>query len=75
MVSIAATPDGQSVAQHNDNYSKEKLLEGYNLLKIEEITIGKTIRNKDVVFAFMANALGMFNISFFSSFLAIRFHR
>lgn len=29
---------------------------------------------KDVVFAFLANAIAMYNVSFFSSFLAIRLH-
>lgn len=44
------------------------------LIAIDDVTIMSTLKEKSVTFAFIANAIAMFNISFFSSFLAIRFH-
>jgi len=47
------------------------MIKGYMLIGIDGVTIKSTLMVKDVVFAFIANAIAMFNISFFSSFLAI----
>ena len=45
------------------------------LIGIDDVTIMSTLKVRSVTFAFIANAVAMFNISFFSSFLAIRFHK
>jgi hypothetical protein len=41
------------------------------LLDISQVTILSTIKVKEVMFAFLANAIGMYNVSFSASFIAI----
>jgi hypothetical protein len=66
--------DLEAVAESTKEHSKEDLIKGYMLIGIDDVTIISTLKQKEVVFAFLANAIAMFNISFFSSFLAFRFH-
>ena len=41
-------------------------------LRVKDITIGKLICCKDSLFAILAGCIAMYNVSFFSSFLAIK---
>jgi hypothetical protein len=66
--------DLEAVDQQAISHSKEEMIKGYMLIGIDDLTIMSTLKVKSVIFAFIANAIAMFNISFFSSFLAIRFH-
>ena len=45
------------------------------LIKVENVTIISAIDIKEVAFAFVASGIGMFNVSFFSSFIAIHFSK
>lgn len=56
-------------------YSRTQLLRGYMLLDIGQVTILSTLKVKDVLFAFLANAIGMYNVCFSASFIAIHLHR
>ena len=71
MLSLLDLEDVDNKAQE---HSKEEMIRGYMLISEDDVTIMSTLKIKAVVFAFLANAIAMFNVSFFSSFLAIRFH-
>lgn len=66
--------DLENVEEQAQQRTKEELVKGYMLITEDEVTIKTTLMIPQVVFAFVANAIAMFNVSFFSSFLAIRFH-
>jgi len=51
------------------------MLEGYNLIKIEEISMLLILKSKDACFAFIACGVGMYNVSFFTVFLALHLEK
>ena len=56
-------------------YNKNQLLRGYMLIKSDQVTILSTLKIKAVIFAFIANAIGMYNVCFSGSFIAIHFSK
>lgn len=66
--------DLEAVDHQAQEHSKEDMIRGYMLIGVNDVTILSTFKQKEVFFAFLANAIGMFNISFFSTFLSIRYN-
>ena len=57
----------------NLNYTRADLLKGLMLIRKEKVTILSALKVKETTFAFVASGIGMYNVSFFSSFIAIHF--
>jgi len=51
------------------------MLVGYNLLEEKDISMLLILKSKDVVFAFIACGVGMYNVSFFTVFLALHLEK
>lgn len=47
-------------------------IENCNLLHIKDIKILTILKCREAVFAFAANAIGMYNVSFFTPFLSVQ---
>lgn len=47
------------------------MLKGYNLVLIEDINMMQVFRVKEASFAMAANAIAMYNVSFFTSFFSV----
>ena len=71
MVSIGLDSNYSSISR----YTREELLKGLMLINIDQVTILSVFKVKETVFAFLASGIAMFNISFFSSFIAIHFSK
>lgn len=51
------------------------MLVGYNLLEEKDVSMLQILKSKDVVFAFIACGVGMYNVSFFTVFLALHLEK
>lgn len=72
MKSIRNVDQMRAISVAAQTKTKDDILKGYNNIELDDVTILSTMKIKAVVFAFLANAIAMYNVSFFSSFLAIR---
>lgn len=52
--------------------SFSNVLDGYNLLKIKELSIIRLLTVKGTFFSTLAQALAFYNVSFYDSFISIR---
>ena len=53
----------------------DEMLVGYNLLEQKDISMMLILKSKDVVFAFIACGVGMYNVSFFTVFLSLHLEK
>ena len=69
---IQSIPQAQSSL--GDSYV-DTLLAGYNLLPLNQVGMRTILKAKDACFAFLACSVGMYNVSFFTVFLALHLQK